>query len=158
MPDGDHRPETTLADKLDRLFRAVHPRGRGEYTLEEVVEGIRARGGPTISVSYLWELRTGRRGNPRRSHLQALADFFGVSPAYFFDDAATARIDAQLELLAALRDAGVRRIALRAFGLSPETLTAIAGIVERARQLERLPEGRESAGPDGPAAEAGISP
>ena len=136
----------TLAEKLDRLFRTVHPRGRGESTFEEVAEAIRARGGPTISATYLWQLRKGLRDNPTKKHLEALADFFGVPPSYFFDDEAAARIDAELDLLASLRDMSVRQIALRAFGLSPESLATIAGMVERVRELERLPDAAEEGG------------
>lgn len=130
----------TLADKLTRLFSTVHPRGRSEYTSEEVADAIRERGGPTISATYIWQLRTGRRDNPTKKHLEALADFFGVSPAYFFDDAAAARIDAELELLAALREAPVRQVALRASGLSTQSLKAIAEMIERVRELEGLPD------------------
>ncbi|WP_206442210.1 hypothetical protein [Streptomyces boncukensis] len=39
--------------------------------------------------------------------LKALPGFFGVPPAYFFDDAAAERIDAELALPSALRDAGL---------------------------------------------------
>jgi transcriptional regulator with XRE-family HTH domain len=130
----------TLAQKLDHLFSTVHPGDRGEYSFEEVARALQARGGPTISATYLWQLRKGLRDNPTKRHLEALADFFGVPPAYFFDDAVTARIDAELGLLAALRDASVRQIALRAAGLSPESLGAIAEMVERVRQLEGLPD------------------
>jgi transcriptional regulator with XRE-family HTH domain len=134
-------PRRTLAERLDHLFRTIHPRGRGEYSYEEVAEAIRARGGPTISATYLWQLRKGVRDNPTKKHLEVLADFFGVSPAYFFDDEAAARIEAELELLVALRDRPVRQLALRAFGLSPESLAAIAEMIERVRQLEGLSEG-----------------
>ncbi len=130
----------TMAEKIDRLFRTVHPRDRGEYSFEEVAAAIRGRGGPTVSATYLWQLRKGLRDNPTKKHLEALADFFGVSPAYFFDDEAAARIDAELGLLAALRDASVRQIALRAFGLSPQSLNTIADMVERVRELEGLPD------------------
>lgn len=130
----------TLADKLTRLFSTIHPRGRSEYTSEEVADAIRERGGPTISATYIWQLRTGRRDNPTKKHLEALADFFGVSPAYFFDDAAAARIDAELELLAALREAPVRQVALRASGLSTQSLKAIAEMIDRVRELEGLPD------------------
>ena len=85
-------------------------------------------------------LRKGLRDNPTKKHLEALAEFFGVSPVYFFDDAAAARIDAELELLAALRDAGVRQLALRAHGLSPASLTTLAHMIERVRELEGLPD------------------
>jgi len=130
----------TLAEKLERLFRTIHPRDRGEYSFEEAADAIRARGGPTISATYLWQLRRGLRDNPTKHHLEALADFFGVSPAYFFDESAVERIDAELDLLAALRDASVRHLALRAFGLSPESLRAITEIVDNVRKLEGLPE------------------
>src|SRR5690242_13076951 len=92
MAQDDGPRRTTLAAKLDRLFRSIHPRGRGEYTFEEVADAVRRAGGPTISATYVWQLRKGLRDNPTKKHLEALADFFGVSPVYFFDDAAAARI------------------------------------------------------------------
>src|SRR5438270_311624 len=110
---GPAAPRRTLAHKLERLFHTMHPKDRGEYSLEEVAEGIRQRGGPTISATYIWQLRKGLKDNPTKKHLEALADFFGVSPLYFFDDEAAARIDAELRLLIALRDGPVRHLALR---------------------------------------------
>jgi transcriptional regulator with XRE-family HTH domain len=137
------RPGRTLAEKLDHLFRTIHPPERGEYSLEEAAAEIRRRGGPTVSATYLWLLRKGRRDNPTRTHLQALADFFGVSPLYFFDDEAAERTDAQLERLAVLRDPEVRRLALRAAPLSPKTLRALTEMVERAREIEGIPDDAE---------------
>lgn len=135
-------PRRTFAEKLESLFRSV-PGPRGEYSLEEVAAGIRARGGPTISASYIWQLRKGIKDNPTKKHMEALADWFGVPPAYFHDDEAAARVEAELATLAALRDAGVRRVALRAAGLSPQSLAAIASIIESARQVEGLRNGQE---------------
>jgi len=112
MPDN--AADTTLATKVNRLFTTVTPRGGGEYTFEEVAEAIRAKGGPTISAAYIWPLRKGLRDNPTKRHLEALAGFFGVPPAYFFDSAEAERIDAELALLAALRDGPVLNIAIRA--------------------------------------------
>jgi transcriptional regulator with XRE-family HTH domain len=135
-------PSLTLAEKLDLLFRTRHPAGRGEYTYEEVAEGIKQLGGPTIAVTQLWQLRTGKQPNPRKSQLEALAAFFRVPVSYFFeDDEETARLQARLELLAAMRNNDVERIALRAADLSSETLRAIAQIIENARHIEGLPNG-----------------
>lgn len=136
MPDD--AADTTLAAKVNRLFTTVTPRGGGEYTFEEVAEAIRATGGPTISATYLWQLRKGLRDNPTKRHLEALAGFFGVPPAYFFDTAEAERIDAELALLAALRDGPVRQIAMRANGLSAKSLEAITEMVDRVRELEGL--------------------
>lgn len=137
----------TLAARLERLFRSVRPRGKAEYSCEDVAAAVRADGGPTISGTYVWQLRKGLRDNPTKRHLEALAGFFGVSPAYFLDDGAAARIDAELDLLMALRDAPVKQIALRAVGLSPESLATITDVIERVRILEGLRDGAE----DGPA-------
>ncbi len=134
---ADREGRRTLAEKIDRLFNAVHP-AEGEYTHEEVATSIRAAGGPTVSSTYLWQLRKGLRDNPTMRHLEALSDFFGVPPAYFFDDELSARIDAELTLLASLRDARVRQVALRTSGLSAESMGAIVEMIERVRQLEGL--------------------
>ena len=129
-----------LAAKVDHLFRTVRPRTGGEYTFEEVAEAIRAKGGPSISATYLWQLRRGQRDNPTKRHLEALAGFFGVPPAYFFDDAEAERINAELALLDAMRDTPVRQIALRASGLSAKSLETIAEMIDRVRELEGLPD------------------
>jgi transcriptional regulator with XRE-family HTH domain len=127
-----------LADKLNQLFRAVHPEGRGEYSVEELVALIRARGGPSISAAYVYQLRNGQRDNPTKHHLEALADAFGVSPTYFFGGLEAEAKDEELNVVTALRDPTIREIALEAFGLSTQSLQAIAGLVHHARTLERL--------------------
>lgn len=126
----------TLAEKLDHLFATVHPAGRGPYSNEEVAAAIQDKGGPTISGTYIWLLRKGQRDNPTKKHLEALSDFFGVPPAYFFDDDTAAQLGPQLDLLAALRDASVREIALRVAELSPDSVDAIRGMIEQVRELE----------------------
>jgi transcriptional regulator with XRE-family HTH domain len=130
-----------LGDRLDHLFRVVRPAADREYTYEEVAARLRDLGGPTISATYVWQLRKGVRDNPTKRHLEALADFFGVSPSYFFDcpEPAAPGGEPPVELLAALRSSAVREILVGSVGLSTATLAAIAGIVERAREIERLP-------------------
>ncbi|SFC59106.1 helix-turn-helix domain-containing protein [Streptomyces aidingensis] len=138
MNDGAPAQPRTLAQKIDYLFATVHPKNRGPYSYEEVASGIRERGGPTISASYIWQLRTGAKDNPTMKHLEALAGFFGVPPSYFFNEESSAQVAAELSTLAAMRDNQVRSVALRASGLSPETLRTIQDLIERARALEGL--------------------
>jgi hypothetical protein len=65
---------------------------------------------------------------------------------YFFNDEVATRVNAELDLLVALRDGHIRQIALRAAGLSTESLRAIAEMVEHVRRLEGLPESPASRG------------
>lgn len=136
-------PGRTLADRLDHLLRTVHPVGRGEYSLEEVARGIRAQGGPTVSASYLWLLRKGLKDNPTMRHLEALAGFFGVPPAYFFDDALSAGLDEEMHLLVALRQPPVQRIAVAAAGLSSLGQCAVEALVGQIREIESQGDGRK---------------
>ena len=145
-PTTDPLAAGGLAAKLDRLFRAMRPSPAREYTHEEVAQAIAGAGGPTISATYVWQLRTGRRDNPTKRHLEALAQFFGVAPAYFFDDDRAAGIERQLDLAAALRDAGVRSVALRASGLSRQSIDALLLMVERVRELEGVHGGSGTPG------------
>lgn len=139
MEDGKPRDRQTLADKLNHLFATVHPVSRGPYSNDEVAASIREQGGPTVSGTYIWYLRRGERDNPTMKHIEALANFFGVPPAYFFDNAAAAKVDEELTLLNALRETGVETLALRVAGLSSKSLDSIVDMVDRVRELERLP-------------------
>lgn len=139
MPaEGDTPQARTLADKVDYLFRSVRRSSRREYSNEEVSAAIARDQNVSVSASYLWYLRTGQRDNPTFKHLNALAKFFGVPPAYFFDDATTSQVEAELALLTAMRDAGVRDVALRVSGLSARSLDAITDVITRVRELEGL--------------------
>lgn len=149
--DHDTQAQTSgLARKIDRLFKDVHKGGR-EHSAEEVAAGLREMGGPTISSTYIWQLRTGKRDNPTKKHLEALAAFFRVPVAYFFDDEAAQRIDAELDLLVAMRDTGVRSIALRTVGLDAGSLQAVRSVVDQLRSLQHLP-------PVPPAGDTGDTP
>ncbi len=125
----------TLAERLDRLFSTMHPRHGDEYSTQEVVEGIAAQGGPTISAVYLWQLRKGHRANPTKEHLEALARLFGVAPSYFFDEDVS-DLDAQLELLALLRDRPLHDLARRAAVLTPESRRAVSDLVDTLCRIE----------------------
>jgi transcriptional regulator with XRE-family HTH domain len=133
--ESEPRP---LAEKIDHLFRTVRKANQREYSNEEVSAAIGRDQNISLSASYLWYLRTGQRDNPTFKHLNALAKFFGVPPAYFFDDATTEQVEAELALLTAMRDAGVRDVALRASGLSARSLGTITDMITRVRELEGL--------------------
>jgi transcriptional regulator with XRE-family HTH domain len=130
----------TFAKRLEHLFATIHPANRGQYTNREVADEInQAAGRQVLSHTYLWQLRSGKRDKPSHDRVVAIAEFFGVSPAYFSDDDIASRTDAQLQEIAILRDRGVRGLALRAQGLSDKTIASFIAMMDNAREIEGLP-------------------
>ena len=110
-----------LAERLNHLFATVpRPDRQGYWTNEQAAAEL-ARLGTPMSHAYLSQLRTGKRDNPSARHLAAIAELFAVPMEYFFNTEIADKIDADLRLLAAIRDSGVKGVALRAHGASTWT-------------------------------------
>ena len=111
----------TVAARLNRLFDTVRPPGRGPLRNYEVIGALRVRG-IEMSAPYLSQLRSGRRSSPSLDVLRALADFFGVSIAYFTDadSAYTRYVDAELCWLEAAHDPQVREFTTALLALAPD--------------------------------------
>ena len=128
---------TTFAARLNRLFDTVYPPGRGAHTSAEVIAALKAEG-ITMSAPYLSQLRSGNRTNPSSATMAALANFFRIKPAYFTDDEYYEKLDKELSWLAAVREDGVRRIAVQAVGLSAQAQQDIVERVDELRRAEHL--------------------
>jgi ESX-1-secreted protein regulator len=128
----------TLAERIDLLFRTVHPGRARPYSLREAADLInQAAGEQVISHGYLWELRHGKKTNPSITQIAGLAAFFGVSPLYFFDAPGEPSLDLATRL--ALSDDKVREVTLRAQGLPDQALRALMDMADSARTLAGLP-------------------
>ncbi|MFD3873807.1 helix-turn-helix domain-containing protein [Streptomyces sp. NPDC058623] len=149
MPETDDRP--VLAVRLDNLFKTVRPKGR-HWTNAEVADELK-RVNPDLKAGgvYLSQLRTGKRANPSPDLLAALAKFFGVSVAYFFDDEVAESVLSEVAAIEALRQAGVRSVAMRAAGMKKENLQAITAIMDQYRQMQGLPPVTDPSDPADPA-------
>jgi transcriptional regulator with XRE-family HTH domain len=140
MPDDEPNEGGVIATRLTHLFEKVHPANRGPYGNPEVAKAINEKAGQQVlSATYLWQLRTGKRTDPTHSRLTAIADFFGVDVAYFYEEDAARRTNSQLKLAAALANPLIQQLALSADGLSDDTLRAIEAMIQSARRIEGLP-------------------
>lgn len=124
-------PDRT-AELVDFLFHTVRASGEGERTYDDVAEEM-ARSGRSLTSSDLQDLRTGARTLLDRRDAQALAGVFGVPTSYFFDPVDAERVMRQLTAVAALRDAGVERVALRFAGLSEDDRRTAEALIEHLR-------------------------
>ncbi|MCV7339856.1 hypothetical protein MHAE_05627 [Mycobacterium haemophilum DSM 44634] len=138
---GSDKPsgKSELSVKLDKLFKIMRNPAEPPLSNAAAAEAITKQTGVSISSAYMWQLRAGVKNNPTVQHLRAIAEFFGVSPSYLIDPGIDPHIDAQLNLIQALRDSGVRDLAMRASGLTPQSLSSLAAMVDHVRQLEQLP-------------------
>ncbi|HTQ21518.1 transcriptional regulator [Mycobacterium sp.] len=128
---------TTFASRLNRLFDTVYPPGRGPHTSAEVIAALKAEG-VTMSAPYLSQLRSGNRTNPSTATMAALANFFRIKSTYFTDDEYYEKLDSELSWLTTMRDDGVRRIALKSYGLSPKSQDDLVERVDELRRAEHL--------------------
>jgi transcriptional regulator with XRE-family HTH domain len=140
VSEEDAPAVSVIASRLNRLW-ADHRPG-SPPSLQEVADAINQDAGRRIvAPQYLSMLRRGQRTEPGSTILAALARYFGVTVDYFTADEETARRTQQeFRLLHALRDEGVRQIALGAADLTTDDLQQILGIVRRFRVAEGLPE------------------
>ena len=129
-------PAGLLAQRLSHLMETFHPGRETPYTPDELAEAINqaAGGEKVISGPYIWMLKTGRRDNPTYKHLIALAQFFGVSPTYFFPE--TEPEELPREVSAALGNDRLRDLVLRQAGLSDRSLKTISDMVDSARAFD----------------------
>ncbi|MEU8639968.1 XRE family transcriptional regulator [Amycolatopsis sp. NPDC048633] len=120
--------ERSFAERLAHLIATVHPPDRKPYSYREIAHGVAEQTGVTMSATHVQQLAVGARKDPKRSHIQALAQFFGVPVTYFFDDAVAGQVDRQVGDVVAWRDSEARNLAQRAMQLTPrdrETVTAL---------------------------------
>jgi transcriptional regulator with XRE-family HTH domain len=130
-------PEQSFGDQLNHLIDVAHRSGHSPYSNKELAEAVRARG-VLCTPQYIGQLRAGKHA-PSLEIARALAQVFGVPVDYFSDPDVARSTDRQLANLAALADAGVTKVALRAAGLSPSALETLHEIIDRIRAAEGLP-------------------
>lgn len=113
----------TFAEKLNRLFEEKRKPDGTQYTQTEVIESTKG----VLTRVYLWKLLTGRASNPGFRVIQALAEFFGIDPNYFFE---SDEIKTALATDNQKRDAFLDQIALRAPELDDDAKQAVLLMIE----------------------------
>jgi transcriptional regulator with XRE-family HTH domain len=136
--------EGSFAERLARLIATVHPPDRKPYSYREIAQGVAELTGVSMSATHVQQLAVGARRDPKRSHIQALAQFFGVPVTYFFDDEVAGQIDSQVGDVVVWRDTEARGMAERAMRLSPRDRETISALMDQLNSYDgnRGREGR----------------
>lgn len=111
--------ENTFADKLNRLFEEKTKTDGTPYSKKEVIASS-----PILTRVTLWRLQAGKVSKPSYEVVKALADFFGVPPNYFFENAQgnPAENNPQEELQVLLRSFGLGKTEQKAVFLMIDSL------------------------------------
>ena len=118
----------SFAVRLERLISVKkHDDGR-PYTKPEIAEEM-SRQGFKVSKSHLYGLLNGT-SKPSLEVAQDFAEYFEVELEYFSNSKRGREIQAQYKLLAKFSEQGVRDLAFRASGLSPDNLSSVLDYVE----------------------------
>jgi transcriptional regulator with XRE-family HTH domain len=135
----------TFTSRLNYLFKVAQP-GSNNEVARKITES-----GTSITGEYINLLRGGKRKNPSAGLVQALANFFGVSPLFFFSDEGYReglRHLAQLKAWERLADLAANPktalVAASARGLSDEGIVELLQIIEDllASQADTEPGGQ----------------
>ncbi|WP_033294330.1 transcriptional regulator [Amycolatopsis jejuensis] len=139
--------ERSFAQRLAHLIATVHPPDRKPYSYREIAQGVADVTGVSMSATHVQQLAVGARRDPKRSHIQALAKFFGVPVTYFFDDEVAEQVDGQVADVVAWRDTQARDLAQRAMQLSPRDRETVSALLDQlgsyAAERDRTRRGRK---------------
>lgn len=127
---------THFAARLNELFDNPSAPDVRQCTNRQVARMLQAAG-HRISAPYLSQLRSGNRENPSAKTVAALAEYFRVTPDYFFLAAHHPGVDDHT-LIRALELEEPCALLLRAVGLSSEAMDILVAMAERLRVSDRL--------------------
>lgn len=131
-------PGAPFHERLNYLFDRVRPPGGEEFSNAHVARTISSYGEVSLTGAYVGQLRKGQK-TPTIKLPPLFAKFFGVKARFFVEDEERQKVTGQFELLRKLSQGGVTQIALRAIGLSPESLTEVMKKIDAVREEEGLP-------------------
>lgn len=99
----------SLSDRVNQLFDVMHAARQPAAANHDVAQTVALQSRTTFSGDDLQQLRAGTR-DATAPQLEAIAEFFGVPASFLVDPDGNADVAAQLRLLKAMRDQGVRTV------------------------------------------------
>ncbi|RTL63787.1 MAG: XRE family transcriptional regulator [Pseudonocardiaceae bacterium] len=128
-------PRGTMPERLNYLFQSIRNIDDKPYSAAQVARWINDNGGEISSV-YILKILNGERTDPSQRYLKELARFFGVSPAFFWEDEPADLDVHELRQRILLRDDLVQSMMLRVARLSPSSQQALSEIIESLLKVE----------------------
>jgi transcriptional regulator with XRE-family HTH domain len=137
--ERDGRPEPirngTIPERLNYLFATVVQFDGKPYTAGRVAQWINDNGGKISSV-YVLKILRGERKEPTTGYLRLIAQFFEISPSYFYEDD-PAPIDGHRQnMMILLREPEYAALLQRYASLPPTLRQGVRELIERMVQAD----------------------
>lgn len=137
--DGDGRPKPvrngTIPERLNYLFTTVVQSDGKPYTAGRVAGWINDNGGKISSV-YVLKILRGERKEPTTSYLRLIAQFFEISPSFFYEDD-PAPIDGHRQnMMILLREPEYASMLQQYASLSPTLQQGVRELIDRMVQAD----------------------
>lgn len=121
----------TLADKVNRLFDVHRARDESEQSIDDVAASVSRILGRRVAPEEINALRVPTATDPDVTLLEGVVRHFSIPLEYLTTDGPRAgNLDRQLRLLAAARNAGVKRLALRRLNTDDASLQRLLDEIE----------------------------
>ncbi|ALL56297.1 hypothetical protein MHAE_15354 [Mycobacterium haemophilum DSM 44634] len=128
---GSSDSALTFPAKLNRLFDVYRSRDQAEQSADDVARSVSQIIGRPVSGNQIHALRHDGATIPDADIIRGLITHFGVPADYLASTGPQAEhLDKQLRLLAAARDAGVKRLALRG-GVAIDDLDSMLEVINK---------------------------
>ncbi|OBF55329.1 hypothetical protein A5787_03295 [Mycobacterium sp. 852002-50816_SCH5313054-b] len=133
--------DLTLGAKINRLFYVCRSRNDSEQSVDTVATAVSEIIGRPVSAAQINALRNHDTTVAEPDLIRGLISHFGIPGEYLTTMGPRAeRLDKQLQLLAAARDAGVKQLALRGVA-AEEALDEMLDIIKRVPAEENSSSG-----------------
>lgn len=124
-----------LARRVELLFAVVVPRSSAPPTTGALVAGVNlAAGAEVISGGVVDGMRTGNRPETSVDECTRVSEFFGVPAGYLTGTVPAARVEAQLRMLAGVREWDALRLAALLGALAELVADPMIGVAESAAE------------------------
>lgn len=120
----------TIPERLTYLFETVRGRNGEHHTPTQVASWITDNGGK-ISTVYIRKILSGERQTPGASYLKPIAQYFRVSPSFFYDDDPAPIDGLEQHLLILIRDTEYVSLLERYSTLSPELREIVSSVIDQ---------------------------
>lgn len=140
---GKAQKSSTLSSRLNFLLERAPTIDGNEHSPERISNFLKDRKKIDYSVQEIYAISEGATTSVPDHILEGIAEYFRITKGalYFHDDAVAKEVEAETNLLHAIKDKNVQRIATRIAGLSDRSVEPLMAMIEAAAEVARKNEG-----------------